>query len=151
MTTDAIETRLGDWVHKPLVGVDPDLQPFWAGLRDHEFKLCRCSRCGAHYFPYTVCNRHEDIPDFDEMEWVPTSGRGCVFAKVVVHQVADHSVADELPYVLSMVELEEGPIFPARLVDCDPERVKIDDPVEVVYLDSPRAGHTLPFFRPATR
>jgi uncharacterized OB-fold protein len=52
--------------------------------------------------------------------------------------------------VLAIVALEEGPFFPARLVDDDPEQVEIGTPVEVAYLDSAEAGHTLPFFRPTS-
>jgi uncharacterized protein len=146
--TTAASTKLGDWIHRPLVGVDPDLEPFFEGLKAHEFPLLRCKRCGSWWFPYTLCTRHEDIPGFDEMEWVPSSGRGTVFAKTVVHQVADAAFADEVPYALAIVALEEGPHFPARLVDCDPQAVHAGMAVEVIYVDSDEAGHTLPLFRP---
>jgi uncharacterized protein len=141
------ETQLGSWLHRPLQNVDPDLGEFWEGLKQHEFRLCRCTRCGSWWFPYTVCSEHDDIPDLDEMEWVPSSGRGTIFARLVVHQVWDEAFADEVPYVLAAVELEEGPLFPARLVDCQPDDVSIGSSVEVTYLDSAEAGHTLPLFR----
>jgi uncharacterized OB-fold protein len=80
---------------------------FWDGLTAHEFKLCPCTRCGRWYFPYTICNRHEAIPEFHEMVWVPASGLGTIFAKLVVHQVRDPDFASEVPYALAMVELED--------------------------------------------
>lgn len=134
-----------------MVGVDPDQKSFWDGLKNHEFPLCRCSRCGAWWFPYTVCRYHDDIPDFDEMQWTPSGGRGVVFAKVVVHQVIDEAYASEVPYVLAIVEMDEGPHVPSRIVECDPSEVEIGNRVEAVYLDSEVAGHTLPFFRPLER
>jgi uncharacterized protein len=129
--------------------LDPDLEPFFDLLRDHVFPLLRCKRCGTWWFPYTICTHHADIPDFDEMEWVPSSGRGTIFAKIVAHQVVDPAFADEVPYVLAIVALEEGPHFPARLVDCKPEDVEVGTPVEVTFVDSAEAGHTLPVFRPS--
>jgi len=142
-----MSTKLGEWVHRPLLGIDPDQVPFWDRLKDHEFSLCRCTRCGSFWFPFTVCDKHSDVPDFDEMEWVPTSGRGTVYAKLIVHQVADPGFADEVPYVLTIVALTEGPHFPARLIDCDPDDVQVGMAVEVAYFDSAEAGHTLPLFR----
>ncbi|MFC5948997.1 Zn-ribbon domain-containing OB-fold protein [Pseudonocardia lutea] len=139
--------QLGPWIHRPLVAVDPDQVPFWDGLKKHEFHLCRCRLCGRDWFPFTVCRDHDDIPRIDDMEWVATSGRGKVFATTVVHQVIDADFLDEVPYVLAIIELDEGPLFPARLVECDPDAISIDDRVEVVYVDSD-AGHTLPLFRP---
>ncbi|KXX54202.1 Zn-ribbon domain-containing OB-fold protein [Rhodococcus sp. LB1] len=144
------KTPLGDWVHRPLTGIDPDLLPFWEGLRSHEFRLCRCTRCGSWWYPYTVCRHHTDAPDFDEMVWTPSSGKGSVFTKVVVEQVNDPAFAAEVPYVLAIVALDEGPHIPARLIDCNAYDIEIDTRVEVTYLDSPIAEHTLPFFRPET-
>lgn len=146
--TRPIKTKLGPWVKRQLPPLDPEVVPFWEGLRKHEFLLCRCKRCGSCYFPYTVCVMHPDIPDFSEVEWAPSSGRGKVFARLIVHQVSDSAYAEDIPYALVIVELDEGPLFPTRIVDSDPEQVKIGMPVEVAYYDVPEAGHTLPLFRP---
>jgi uncharacterized protein len=147
--TSIDKSAVGSWIHRPLRALDPDLVEFWEGLKQHEFRLCRCRRCGSWWFPYTVCNHHDDVPDFDEMDWVPSSGRGSIYAMLVAHQVWDEAFMDEVPYVLALIELEEGPMFPARLV-CDPDAVRIGTPVEVAYVDSEEAGHTLPLFRPVT-
>jgi uncharacterized protein len=141
-----MRSSLGSWIHRPLRAIDPDVVAFWDGLKQHEFLLCRCQRCGSWWFPFTVCNLHGDLPDYAEMEWVASSGRGTIFAMLVVHQVVDEAFSDEVPYVLAMVELDEGPHFPARLVGSS-ESFRIGDSVEVVYVDSDQAGHTLPLFR----
>jgi uncharacterized protein len=151
MRAEPVTTQLGQWVHRPLLPfVDPNMDAFWEGLKEHEFRVCRCTLCGRWWFPFTVCPEHDAIPDFADMEWAAASGRGTVFAKGVVHQVVDKAFADEVPYVLAIMALEEGPFFPARLVDCDPDAVQIGDACQVVYVDSAEAGHTLPFFRPLT-
>ena len=139
-------SRLGPWVERPLPPLTPEIAPFWEGLRQHEFRLCRCRRCGACYFPYTVCVRHADIPDFSEMEWAATSGSGTVFAHLTVHKVVDPAYAPDIPYVLALIELDEGPLFATRIVDCDPGDVRIGRRAAVKYHDVAGAEHTLPFF-----
>ena len=128
---------------------DNDIIPFWNGLKEHKFKLNRCTRCGAHYWPMALCPKHEDIT-FDEMEWTPTSGRGKIFAWEVVHKVKTPAIEHELPYALVLVELDEGPIFATRLVGKSPPGLKIGMPVEVAYEDVPETGLTLPLFKLST-
>jgi uncharacterized OB-fold protein len=148
---DRKTTKLGPWIERPLEYISPELLGFWEGLGKHEFRLCQCARCGACYFPYTVCIKHADIPNFDEMQWKAVSGKGKIFAKLVVHKVVDPDYAAEVPYVLTLVELDEGPLFPGRIVDCTPDEVEIGTPVMVKFLDVPSAGHTLPLFVPHSR
>jgi uncharacterized OB-fold protein len=144
-TLDGVE--LGDWVHRSITNVDPDLLPFWEGLKKHEFPLCHCKTCGSWWFPYAVCNQHVDIPDFDTMEWAASSGRGTIFAMLVIHQVVDAAFADEVPYAIAIIALDEGPHFPGRIIG-DPDTFAIGSRVEVKYFDSPESGQTLPLFRP---
>jgi uncharacterized protein len=128
---------LGEWVRRPLEDLAEDIIPFWEGVAKHEFRLCRCTRCGAWYFPYTLCVNHDDVPGFEESEWVPASGKGSVFTHVVVEKVADHRYSADVPFVLAMVELDEGPMFPARVVTGDPYNVGIGSRVQVSYVPVP--------------
>jgi uncharacterized OB-fold protein len=66
---------------------------------------------------------------------------------VVVHPVPKEIYATEVPYVVALVELEEGVRLPTNIVECDPASVKAEMPVEVVFEDvTPEV--TLPKFRP---
>jgi uncharacterized OB-fold protein len=53
-----------------------------------------------------------------------------------------------LPYVVAMVELEEGPRMMTNITGCDPEDVYIGMPVEA-YTVEVEEGLGLPFWRPA--
>ena len=55
---------------------------------------------------------------------------------------------EDLPYVLALVDLEEGIRMMTRIVDCEPEEVKMDMDVEVVFNDITEE-FSLPYFRPA--
>ena len=55
---------------------------------------------------------------------------------------------DELPYVIAMVELEEGPLIFGALTDCDPDAVGIDMPVEVCFVKA-ADDVGVPYWRPS--
>ena len=71
------------------------------------------------------------------------SGRGRIHSYTVVHR-ASPEYRDEVPYVVALVELDEGVRMMTRLVDVWPAAVRVDLPVEVAIQGDPR----LPYFRP---
>ncbi len=109
-------------------------RPFWDACNRHEFLLHRCARCGTHYWPASCCTRHGG----DDMEWVPASGRGTIRTFVVYHQAFHPRVADEVPYNVCVVELDEGPFFHSRVVGCAPNELRIGQRVQVVLESSVR-------------
>lgn len=133
--------------NKPLPSLDEEIEPFWQGLKRHQFLLMRCKGCGRYYWPAAYCRFCPPEPLFGNMEWVPSSGRGRVFAFNVHHQAFHPGFAQELPYVYALIELEEGPMFGSNIVGCQPQEVHIGMPVEVVY-EEITPEFTLPKFRP---
>jgi hypothetical protein len=80
-------------------------------------------------------------------EWVRARGRGTVYSFTVTHQSQAPGFRGELPYVLAIVELDEGPRLMTNIVGCAPDAVRIGLPVEVVFEDvTPEV--TLAKFRP---
>jgi uncharacterized OB-fold protein len=82
------------------------------------------------------------------MEWVPVSGRGSVFSFVVYHRVYHPAFADKVPYVVAVIELEEGPRIISNVVGIAPSEVTCDMPVRVVF-EAVRDGYQIPKFEPA--
>ncbi|HVX29096.1 MAG TPA: Zn-ribbon domain-containing OB-fold protein [Nitrolancea sp.] len=132
---------------KPLPQADPVTAPFWESVKAHAMKIQRCNDTGKFFFyprgmsPFTLS---------DNISWEPVSGKGTVHAFSIVHNNRAPGFADEIPYVVAMIELEEGPRMMSNLIDVepDPEHVKIGMPVEIVY-DDVTDEITLPKFRPA--
>ena len=56
-------------------------------------------------------------------------------------------ILGEVPYVVALIELEEGPTMMSNVVGCDAEQVLIDMPVEVTFEDW-TADVTVPLFKP---
>ena len=51
----------------------------------------------------------------------------------MIRHPVSKAYADEVPYVLALIRLEEGPTMMSALTDCDPESVESGMPVEVVF------------------
>jgi uncharacterized OB-fold protein len=70
-----------------------------------------------------------------------------VYSFTVTHQNQSPGFREELPYVLAIVELEEGPRLMTNVVGCAPDAVRIGMPVQAVFEDvTPEV--TLLKFRP---
>ena len=138
-----------EW-QRPVPNVDHDNAAFWAGLRRHEFLLFTCKWCGAQYWPAAYCRTCTAEPFYGNMEWAPSSGRGRVFAFTIYRRAFDSTFADAVPYVVALIELDEGPMFGTNVVNCPPEAVKIGMPVKVTYQDVASAAEpfTLAMFEP---
>jgi hypothetical protein len=129
---------------KPLPQITPEMAPFWEAARRHQLVVQRCRGCGAHRFPARdICSRCLSR----DAEWAPVSGRGKVFSYAVMHQVYHPGFADEVPYAVVQVELEEGGRMLTNVVGCAPADLTVGMPVEVVFEDR-TPDVTLPKFRP---
>lgn len=129
---------------RPLPVPDPESTPFWDGMREGKLMLQRCASSGEHLFPpVTFCPGSLEIP-----EWVEASGKGEIFSWIVVrHPVPRDLYADEVPYVVAIVALDEGCRMTGNLVDIAPEDVRAGMKVEIVY-NRVTPEITLPAFRP---
>lgn len=109
---------------------DADSRPFWEGCSRGELLLQQCDACG-HY-------RHPPNPVCPEClstdaTWTPASGRGAVYTFSVVHQALDPAWAEDVPYVVAVIELAEGPHMVSNIINTAPEQVRIGLSVQVVF------------------
>lgn len=124
---------------------DPVEQEFWRLCQDGRLHFQRCSSCGTwRHLPRYMCARCGS-PEF---AWQPSTGRGTLFSWTVTHQALHPAFAHEIPFVAAVVELEEGVRMATRLIDCAPDELQLDMPVELTF---ERLGEDfrLPVFGPA--
>ncbi len=115
---------------KPLPEISDENRPFWDGARSGELRMQQCARCGHIRYPIgRIC------PDCLEEghDWVPLSGRGEVYSSIVFHQVYDKAFADDVPYSVALVQLDEGPRMFSNVVGVPPSEVRVGDRVRVVF------------------
>jgi uncharacterized OB-fold protein len=129
---------------KPLPIIDEDNAPYWEYCHKHELRMQKCKSCGHIRFPVSVvCPKCNSL----ESEWTQLSGRGRVFS-YVVYQVAYHpSYKDDIPYIVAIIQLDEGPRMESNVTGCKVDDMYIDMPVEV-YFDDVTDSISLPKFRP---
>lgn len=131
---------------KPLPTPDPVTKPFWDSLKAGAIQLQRCGPCDTViFYPRPLCPSCLS----DELTWTPVSGRGVVHAFAIPHRHPNPAFGSTAPYVVALVELEEGARMLSNLIDVEPtpEAVKVGMPVEIVY-DAVTDEVTLPKFRP---
>jgi len=120
---------------------------WWQAAAAHHLLVQRCGDCGhMHLPPGPLCPVCRSF----NRTWQEVAGRGTVYTYTVVHRAYVPSLADRLPYVVVVVELEGsgGVRFTSNLVDADPSAVRIGMAVEVVWEDM-GPGLALPRFRVA--
>ena len=131
-------------MQKPLPGINKLNKPFWEATKRHELVLQHCCKCGVYRYPVGLT-----CPECvsDELEWRKVSGRGVIYTWTVFHRVYHPAFANEIPYAVVAVELDEGPRMITNLVDCQLANIKIGMPVEVTFEDV-NEEISLPKFRP---
>jgi uncharacterized OB-fold protein len=122
-------------------------QPFWDACREHRLSLQRCVHCGKFRFYPTVACPHCSSRDH---QWETVSGRGRVYSWIVVEKTHDPYWRHQVPYICSIVELQEqeGLFMPGLLTEMDSSKVRGGMPVEVFFEDASGAI-SLPRWRPA--
>jgi len=131
---------------KPLPIPNEDTKPFWDSLKEHKLKIQKCRQCGQFRFPpRVICPHCMSL----ESEWVEAKGVGTVYSFTIVHHAYTPAYESEIPYVVAIVELEEGTRLISNIIGCKPEQVQIGMPVELAFEDV-TPEFTLHRFRPMT-
>jgi uncharacterized protein len=80
--------------------------------------------------------------------WTPVQGTGRVYPYTVVYHATHAAMADKVPYIAALIELDEGPRVLTNLRNCSEEQVQVGMPVKVLFEElTPEI--TLPQFEPA--
>ncbi|MDB5594113.1 MAG: hypothetical protein JWM36_1074 [Hyphomicrobiales bacterium] len=130
---------------KPTPRPAPESLPYWQAAREHRLSIPRCDDCERFWFPPSRSCPHCLSPNFAFRD---VSGRGKVFSFVTFHRVYHPAFETEVPYVVALVELEEGPRLLTNILGISHEEVRCEMPVEVVF-DDVDVQTTVPKFRPS--
>lgn len=121
---------------------DGDSRTYWEGIAQGKLRIQRCTGCKRFvFYPRSLCPHCYS----EKLEWVVASGKGTIYSYTVAHQ-AFGQFAGQAPYMVAIVELEEGVRMMSRIVGAPRERVEIGLPVRVSF-ESIGEGPLLPYFR----
>ncbi len=130
--------------NKPIPNPTFDSKPYWDACKGHELKLQKCSKCGKYRNPSIVCPNCNSL----EASWEKLSGKGKVYSYVVYHRVYHPGFASEVPYNVSLIELDEGVRILSNVVGIPNEKIEVGMPVQVFFEDIDEE-FALPKFKPA--
>jgi uncharacterized OB-fold protein len=83
----------------------------------------------------------------DQLQWVAVAGTGEVLSFTIVRHAVSAAYRPEVPYVVALIQLAEGPTLMSNVVECDPESVVVGMPVSVLFEDWSDEV-SIPKFRP---
>lgn len=132
-------------MQKPAPVIQPWTKEFWKATKQGKLLIQHCDDCNANiFFPKKVCPECWS----SRLIWMESSGKGHVCTFTTMLDMVEPKFMGDLPYVIAMVDLEEGIRMTTRIINCKPDDVAIGMKVEVVFEDiSPECA--LPVFQPA--
>jgi uncharacterized OB-fold protein len=117
---------------------------FWEAAASGRLLVQRCEACGhRQFYPRAWCTECGADPTWEEV-----SGRGTVHTYTVIRQQGAKPFRNEIPYVVAMIELEEGPRMMGNITGCPVEDVAIGMAVRA-YAVVAEPGVGVPFWEPA--
>jgi uncharacterized OB-fold protein len=108
--------------------ISRDTEFFWAGLKDHKLLIQRCTDCQTlRVPPRPMCGNCQSL----NWEAAESAGRGTVYSYVMPKYPPMPFL--EYPYVVALIELDEGVRIVSNLCHIDPDAIENGMPVEVFY------------------
>lgn len=126
-------------MNRPLPTPTAESRPFWEGCAAGELRYQRCGHCGhAQLIPRALCaDCHHD-----QLHWLVSRGLGRILSFTVVHRAPSAAFKEAVPYVIAIVDMDEGFRLMVNVEDSAGKALSIGQPVRIRYrvLD----GATLP-------
>ncbi len=120
-----------------------DTSFFWEATKNKELKFQKCKQCGHVRWPASIACPNCHSFDF---EYVTSKGIGKIYS-FVIYKVAFHEAfKDKLPYTVAIVELDEGPLVLSNIINSDPNLLKCDMEVRLVWEE--HDSYNIPKFEP---
>ncbi len=137
---------------EPRVGAESG--PFWEATREGRLLVQWCTACDKGvFYPRSFCPYCGGAPEGDggPLTWKEASGQATVHAFTVEHKPSamGATFSNGEPYVVALVDLNEGVRMLTNVVGCPPDDVTIGMAVSVTW-EPLTDGRQLPLFRPAS-
>lgn len=115
---------------RPMPVPTPTSSPFWEALQREVVALQFCPTCDRFvFYPRSHCPGCLG----DGLEWREVNGTGRLYTFSVTHQPTAPQFAAEVPQMLAVVELDEGPRLTTTIVGATPDDLEIGRAVKPVF------------------
>lgn len=115
---------------RPLPKPTSDTRHFWDGCTTGELRYQRCAHCGeTQLIPRALCSACQR----DDLQWHISSGNGCVLSYTVVHRAPTAAFKGDVPYIIALVDMEEGFRLMVNVQGDGASAVTIDQAVKIGF------------------
>ena len=102
-------------------------------LKQHRLTIQRCSDCQGWVF---YARSHCPHCLSDKLTWQEIPGKGQIYSYTIARLPTLSEFADEVPQLLAVIQLDEGPRINTTLVGIPPEKIVVGMRVKPVFDDS---------------
>jgi len=125
----------------PIPTPNPDSQAYWDAAREDKLVIRRCASCTAlHFMPRHLCPHCWST----DLQWVQASGKGTVHSFSVIRRAPLQSYAPRVPYVVALIDLDEGPRMFSNIVGDGALETQVGSRVDVCF--EARGDYKIPQF-----
>ncbi|MBM4763677.1 Zn-ribbon domain-containing OB-fold protein [Bacillus sp. B15-48] len=133
---------MSEAIKKPIPTPDGDSKQFWDGCQEGKLMIQKCQDCRNHiFYPREVCPHCMS----EHLDWVEATGKGKVYSYTIARRAGHPSYKGDLPYIVALIELEEGVRLMSNIIHCDVEEIRCDMDVEVIFQE--QEGMMIPRFQ----
>ncbi len=116
----------------PSPTVNADSAPYWNAAREGKLLIRKCRECSEiHFMPRYLCPKCWSA----DLDWIEASGKGVVHSFSVVRRAPMAAFAERVPYVVALIDLEEGPRMMANIIGDNALETRIGDAVHLCFED----------------
>lgn len=92
-------------MQRPVPTPTPETREFWQGVERGVLMFQRCGKCGlVQSYPRAYCTQCHS----QELDWHQSSGQATVCSYTTVYRAATPAFRDDVPYVIALLDVEEG-------------------------------------------
>lgn len=115
---------------RPLPRPTAETRPFWDGANAGVLRYQACERCGqVQLIPRSRCSGcHQDA-----LAWHTSGGRGRILSHTTVYRAPTAAFREEVPYVIAIVDMEEGFRLTVNVKDGATVPLGIGHPVRITF------------------
>ena len=117
-------------MQKPIPAATADTREFWDACSRGELLYQVCRSCaGVQFYPRGHCAACKA----GELEWRRSAGLGRVYSHTTVYRAPTPAFKPDVPYVIALVDLDEGFRMMVNILDCAPGAVAIGSRMRIVF------------------
>ncbi|MFJ8235701.1 Zn-ribbon domain-containing OB-fold protein [Ureibacillus sp. NPDC094379] len=103
---------------------------YWEACQQQKLLIQQCKECEhIQFYPRLMCTKCS----CREVDWIEACGLAKVLTYTIVHRPILPAYQKVAPYILAVVQLDEGPTMMTNIVNCPLDEIKCDMNVKVMF------------------